>query len=239
MPIALRRPFRKVSFSELSVLDQSGSDLDSTSAPLQGALSGNSSSFSKSYALKDALSNRVPFSPGHSLHSEGSESDESKVRGGHHFDLEDRIYSADSLSQLDEACSGVADSASAAPLEAAAQQQQQQQHQQMSCDLSYTRPAHHKCHDQDDDKSSRGTKIHGGNLFSLAGATLHNLALLLTVWFAVFGNMAVSSHFCLMVHHLSCPALMVVFLSEDVASSSMQPVFCHDNSGSTQVTRCA
>ena len=184
MPIALRRPFRKVSFSELSVLDQSGSELDITSAPLQGSqgsLSQTSGSFSRSYALKDALSNRVPMSPGYSLHSEGSETDECKVRGGHHFDAEDRIYSADSLTQLDEACSGVADSATASPPQAAAQQQQQQrqqqQHQQMSSDLSHTHPAHQSCTDQDDDRSSRGTKIHGGNSFSPAGATSHGLQL--------------------------------------------------------------
>lgn len=215
MPIALRRPFRKVSFSELSVLDQSGSELDSTGAPLhgsQGSLSQNSGSFSRSYALKDALSNRVPISPGYSLHSEGSEIDECKVRGGHHFDAEDRIYSADSLSQLDEACSGVADSASANPPEAAAQQQQrqrqQQQHQHTPHDLSYKAPAHQIWHDQDDDRSSRGTKIHGGNLFSPPGVTPHGLQLQmcvqLTVGSVVFMR-GFLAHAYMMVPHLKCP----------------------------------
>lgn len=226
MPIALRRPFRKVSFSELSVLDQSGSELDSTSVPLhdsQGSLSQNSGSFSRSYALKDALSNRVPMSPGYSLRSEGSETDECKVRGGHHFDAEDQIYSADSLSQLDEACSGVADSASAGLPEAAAQQQQQQ-HQHTSPDLSYKPPAHHIWHDQDDDRSTRGTKIHGGNLFSPPGVTTHGLQLWLHVFLTVSSDVYKTS-VLLMPIRWCPPEMSCVNLTGEAALSSMQVIF--------------
>jgi hypothetical protein len=182
VPIALRRPIRKVSFSDLTTLDQSAGS-DSKPAP---SLPRNSDSFSRSYTLKDAFSNRIPTSPGYSLHSEGSETDESKVRGGHLFDSEDQASSRDSLSQLDEALSGVADSTTASPPQTSAgdqheqqsvpstssAQQQQQQQQQQSIDNSTQRRAAQYSSDENDDKLSRGTKTHGGNLYLLAGTFL-------------------------------------------------------------------
>ena len=106
MPIALKRPIRKVSFSDLSGMDQSES-CDQQSAPIQTSLSKNSRSFSHPYSLKDAFCNKIPHSPGcnYSL-SQGSDSDESKVRGGHHFDS-DHVSSSDSLSYLEQSLSGV------------------------------------------------------------------------------------------------------------------------------------
>lgn len=107
MTIAFKRPIRKVSFNDLSTLDQSSSDQQS--APLHSALPRKSSSFSHSYSLRDAFSNRIPSSPACSQRSEGSDTDESKVRGGHHFDS-DRLSSSDSLSILDQSLSGIPDS---------------------------------------------------------------------------------------------------------------------------------
>ena len=180
MPIALRRPIRKVSFSDLTTLDQSAGS-DSKPAP---SLPRNSDSFSRSYTLKDAFSNRIPTSPGYSLHSEGSETDEIKVRGGHLFGSEDRASSRDSLSQLDEAFSGVADSSTASPPETSAGDQheqqsvpstspaQQQQQQQQSLGTQKQRHAARCSSDENDDKLSRGTTTRGGNLYHLAGTLL-------------------------------------------------------------------
>ncbi len=186
MPIALRRPIRKVSFSDLTTLDQSTGS-DSKPAP---SLPRNSDSFSNSYTLRDAFSNRIPTSPGYSLHSEGSETDESKVRGGHLFDSEDRASSRDSLSQLDEALSGVANSSTASPPETSAgdqhelqsvpstspaqqQQQQQQRQQQQQSSGNQTQKRGAQCSsDENADKLSPGTTTHGGNLFLLAGKFL-------------------------------------------------------------------
>ena len=103
MPIALSRPIRKVSFSDLSSLDHSGhSDSAShKSMLLRGALPRNSGSFGRSYTHKDAFTDKIPASPGSfHLHSEGSDTDESKVRGGH-------LYDHESMSDLDEAFSGI------------------------------------------------------------------------------------------------------------------------------------
>ena len=190
MPIALRRPIRKVSFSDLTTLDQSAGS-DSKPAPLQAFLPRNSDSISRSYTLKDAVFNRIPTSPGYSLHSEGSETDESKVRGGHLFDSEDPVSSCDSFSQLGEAFSGVADSSTASPPQTSAggqheqqsvsstlpaqQQQQQQQQQQALGNLTLSHAA--RCSSDEnsrsnDDKLSRGTTTHGGNLYTLAGTFL-------------------------------------------------------------------
>lgn len=180
MPIALRRPIRKVSFSDLTTLDQSAGS-EGKPAP---SLPRNSDSFSRSYTLKDAFSNRIPTSPGYSLHSEGSETDESKVRGGHLFDSEDQASSRDSLSQLDQALSGVADSSTASPPLTSAggqhEQQsvpstspaQQQQQQQQSFGNQTQRRAARCSSDENDDKLSRGTTTRGGNLYLLAGKFL-------------------------------------------------------------------
>ncbi|DBB15695.1 TPA: hypothetical protein ACH3X3_003902 [Trebouxia sp. C0006] len=174
MPIALRRPIRKVSFSDLTTLDQSAGS-EGKPAP---SLPRNSDSFSRSYTLKDAFSNRIPTSPGYSLHSEGSETDESKVRGGHLFDSEDQASSRDSLSQLDQALSGVADSSTASPpLTSAGGQHEQQSvpstspaQQQQSFGNQTQRRAARCSSDENDDKLSRGTTTRGGNLYLLADA---------------------------------------------------------------------
>ena len=106
MPIALKRPIRKVSFSDLSAMDQSES-YDQQSASMQTSLPRKSGSFSRSYSLRDAISNRIPHSPDCSNHlSQGSDSDESKIRGGHHFDS-DHVSSSDSLSHLEQSLSGL------------------------------------------------------------------------------------------------------------------------------------
>lgn len=104
MPIALKRPIRKVSFNDLSVMDQNESD--HRSAPVHSPLPRKSGSFSHSYSLKDAFSNRIPHSPSCSNHSQGSDSEESKVRGGHLFDS-DRMSSSDSLNNLEQSLSGL------------------------------------------------------------------------------------------------------------------------------------
>ena len=186
MPIALRRPIRKVSFSDLTTLDQSAGS-DGKPAPLQTSLPRNSDSFSRSYTLKDAFSNRIPTSPGYSLHSEGSETDESKVRGGHLFDSEDRASSRDSLSQLDEALSGAGDSSTASPPQTSAGGQHEQQsvpstspeqQQQQSLGNQTQKRAARCSSDENDDKLSRGTTTRGGNLYHLTGAFLFLLCVL-------------------------------------------------------------
>ncbi|KAL0041257.1 hypothetical protein WJX77_010498 [Trebouxia sp. C0004] len=181
MPIGLRRPIRKVSFGDLTTLDHSAGS-DSKPAPLQTSLPSRSDSFSTSYTLKDAFSDCIPTSPGYSLHSEGSETDESKVRGGHLFDSEDQVSSSDSLSQLDQAFSGLADSSTASPPQtsAAGQHEQQfvsstsseqpQQPQQQSLGNASQRRAARLSSDENDEKPSRGTTTHGGNLYLLADA---------------------------------------------------------------------
>ncbi|KAA6420872.1 MAG: hypothetical protein FRX49_09261 [Trebouxia sp. A1-2] len=73
---------------------------DDKPVPLRTSLPRNSDSLSRSYTLRDVFSNRVPTSPGHSLHSEGSETDENKVRGGHLFDSEDRASSHPNKSSM-------------------------------------------------------------------------------------------------------------------------------------------
>lgn len=171
MPIAFRRPIRKVSFSDLTSLEHSASNSDHKSVPLYSSLPRNSGSFSRSYTLKDAFSNRIPSSPGYSLHSEGSETDESKVRGGHLFDS-DRISSSDSLSHLDEALSGVGDSSTASPPETSAANNTQHQLQQQihMADSQHDQPS---SEDGDDaERSSRGPKMHGGNLYMMPGRHL-------------------------------------------------------------------
>ena len=110
MPIALKRPIRKVSFSDLSSLDHS-TDSEQQSASLYSSVPRKSSSFSRSYSLRDAFSNKVPLSPSCSHHSAASASDEIKVRGGHLFNSEP-VSSSDSLSTLDPAFSGIPDSTS-------------------------------------------------------------------------------------------------------------------------------
>ena len=107
VPIALKRPIRKVSFNDLSSLDHS--DSDQKRAPVHSSLPRKSGSFSHSYSLKDAFSNRIPTSPGCSNLSLGSDSDESKVRGGRHFDS-DHVSSTDSINNLEQSLSGLPDS---------------------------------------------------------------------------------------------------------------------------------
>ena len=109
MPIALKRPIRKVSFSDLSAMDHSES-YEHQSAPVQSSLPRKSGSFSRLYSLGDAICNRVPNSPGCTDNlSQASDSDESKVRGGHHFDS-DHVSSSGSLSNLEQSLSGLPES---------------------------------------------------------------------------------------------------------------------------------
>ena len=163
MPIAFKRPIRKVSFSDLASLDPSMSDSNHKSVPLSCSMSRNSGSFSRSYTLKEAISNCVPTSPGYSLHSEGSETDESKVRGGHLFDS-DQVSSRDSLSHLDEAFSEVQSSPSL----------RIDPDQQLSHSLDHQGGSSLPASDvsqmgSPDDRSCRGTKTHGGSFFKKSG----------------------------------------------------------------------
>ncbi len=226
VPIALRRPIRKVSFSDLATLDQSAGS-DGKPAPLQTSLPRNSDSFSRSYTLKDAFSNRIPTSPGYSLHSEGSETDESKVRGGHLFDSEDRASSRDSLSQLDEALSGVADSSTASPPQTSdgGQHEQQsvpstslaqQQQQQQSLGNQTQRRVARCSSDENADKLSRGTTTHGGNLYLLAGKliflscllfiTVHSLTPMKECACLVTKHGVLSTCLYINNHHLTLPS---------------------------------
>ena len=92
MPIALKRPIRKVSFSDLS-------DLESNTSGIKSAqLRSSSSTSPRSFTLRDAVRNRVPASPACSQHSEG-ESEDSKVRGGHLYESDQNSSSASLASQ--------------------------------------------------------------------------------------------------------------------------------------------
>lgn len=232
MPIALKRPIRKVSFSDLSAMDQHESH--HKSAPMYSPLPRKSSSFSQSYSLKDAFCNRIPLSPSCSNHSQGSDTDESKVRGGHLFDS-DRISSTDSLNNLEQSLSGLTSptattlnsprdtlssstqshtttlglipshSAPGALMSTAAnvllsssgQQDEQDQlrgsqdklgaswdhtklfEQQQKLQTHCTDASAFQCQlaaSYDDERSSRGWKTHGGNLFMQGGCRCRRLA---------------------------------------------------------------
>ena len=92
MPIALKRPIRKVSFSDLSDLESSTSGIKSAQ------LRSSSSTSPRSFTLRDAVRNRIPASPACSQHSEG-ESEDSKVRGGHLYESDQNSSSASLASQ--------------------------------------------------------------------------------------------------------------------------------------------
>lgn len=89
VPIALKRPIRKVSFGDMSDFESSTSGIKSV--PQLNATSpfrSSSSASPRSYTLRDAVYNRVPASPAYSQHSEVADSEDSKVRGG-------RLYESD------------------------------------------------------------------------------------------------------------------------------------------------
>lgn len=92
MPIALKRPIRKVSFSDLSDLESSTSGIKSAQ------LRSSSSTSPRSFTLRDAVRNRIPASPACSQHSE-VESEDSKVRGGHLYESDQNSSSASLASQ--------------------------------------------------------------------------------------------------------------------------------------------
>ena len=141
-----------------------------------------------SYTLEDAVSDRIPASSGYSLHSDGSETDESTVRGGHLYDS-DQASSCDSLSQADEDISlGVEDSP---PPTVNSRQLSTHEHDDQhdnplsSQDVQETHLTQQRKRgdllnsqsDQlgglDDDRSCCGHKAHGGSLFKKSGNFLH------------------------------------------------------------------
>lgn len=84
--IALKRPIRKVSFSDMSDLESSMSGIKSAQKLNAYSPFRNSSASPRSYTLRDAVYNRVPESPACSQHSEVADSDDGKVRGGHLYE---------------------------------------------------------------------------------------------------------------------------------------------------------
>lgn len=111
LPIALKRPIRKVSFSDLSDLESNMSGIKSVPQLHSIMLRSSSSASPRSYTLRDAVFNRVPESPACSQHSEVAESEDSKVRGGHLYESDCNSSSAslnshaDTISGLDTASS--------------------------------------------------------------------------------------------------------------------------------------
>lgn len=78
VPIALKRPIRKVSLDDLATVANS----DSTSNfPVLHPRSSSSLS-PRSFTVRDAVSDKIPASPICSRHSEGSQWEDSKIRGG-------------------------------------------------------------------------------------------------------------------------------------------------------------
>lgn len=205
MPIALRRPIRKVSLSDLASLDRSTSKSGHRSDPAYSSLSGSSSSsFSPSYTLEDAVSDRIPASSGYSLHSDDSETDESTVRGGYLF-ASDQASSCDSLSQADEdISSGVEDSPppTVNPSQLSTHPHDDQHDNPLSSeDVQETHLTQQREHgdllnsqsDQlgglDDDRSCCGHKAHGGSLFKQSGNVLQCFEHLpLCLWAMIFSK---------------------------------------------------
>ena len=130
MPIALKRPIRKVSLDDLANVANS----DSASHHVVSHWRGSSSLSPRSFTVRDAVSDKIPASSIYSMHSEASQSEDSKVRGG-------QLYESDCNSSSNSLSLQEADDLGRDATSCQAQQSQRQQQQEAPQCVSVGRAA--------------------------------------------------------------------------------------------------